>query len=85
MFRKDLIFLHPPSVYDFRKQAIMFGPISDVVPSSPALKCIRWELPVSLTALSNQNCSICGGSSSAYKKICNRDKPAFRPPKLMLS
>jgi B12-binding domain/radical SAM domain protein len=30
----DLIFLHPPSVYDFRKRPIMFGPISDVIPST---------------------------------------------------
>ncbi len=30
----DLILLHPPSVYDFRKEAIMYGPISDVVPST---------------------------------------------------
>jgi B12-binding domain/radical SAM domain protein len=31
----DLILLHPPSVYDFRKRSIMFGPISDVIPSTP--------------------------------------------------
>ena len=30
----DLILLHPPSVYDFRKIPIMFGPISDVIPST---------------------------------------------------
>ncbi len=30
----DLILLHSPSVYDFRKKAIMFGPVSDVVPST---------------------------------------------------
>ncbi|MBN1299196.1 MAG: TIGR04190 family B12-binding domain/radical SAM domain protein [Actinobacteria bacterium] len=27
--------LHAPSVYDFRKKSIMFGPMSDLVPSSP--------------------------------------------------
>ena len=31
----DLILLHPPSVYDFRQRSIMFGPISDVIPSTP--------------------------------------------------
>jgi len=31
----DLILLHPPSVFDFRKRSIMFGPISDVIPSTP--------------------------------------------------
>ncbi len=35
MPKPDLILLHPPSVYDFRKKAIMYGPISDVVPSTP--------------------------------------------------
>jgi len=33
--KTDLIFLHAPSVYDFRKKSIMFGPVSDLVPSSP--------------------------------------------------
>ncbi len=31
----DLVLLHPPSVYDFRKRSIMWGPISDVIPSTP--------------------------------------------------
>ena len=34
MSKVDLILLHPPSLYDFRKKAIMFGPVSDVVPST---------------------------------------------------
>lgn len=36
MFSKpDLVLLHAPSVYDFRKLPILFGPISDLVPSTP--------------------------------------------------
>jgi len=31
----DFILLHAPSVYDFRKLPILFGPISDLVPSTP--------------------------------------------------
>jgi B12-binding domain/radical SAM domain protein len=31
----DLILLHPPSLYDFRKRPGLYGPISDVVPSTP--------------------------------------------------
>lgn len=38
MFRSDLILLHAPSVYDFRKKAILYGPISDVIPSSPVFE-----------------------------------------------
>ncbi len=33
--RPDLVLLHAPSVYDFRERSIMFGPVSDLVPSSP--------------------------------------------------
>lgn len=30
----DLLLLHAPSVYDFRKRAILYGPVSDMIPSS---------------------------------------------------
>jgi len=33
--KSDLILVHAPSVYDFRKKSIMFGPMSDLVPSTP--------------------------------------------------
>ena len=33
--RPQLILLHAPSVYDFRKYPLMFGPIADGVPSTP--------------------------------------------------
>jgi B12-binding domain/radical SAM domain protein len=39
MFRKaDLVFLHAPSVYDFRQQSILYGPVSDLVPSTPVFE-----------------------------------------------
>jgi B12-binding domain/radical SAM domain protein len=31
----DLVLLHPPTLYDFRKRPGIHGPISDVVPSTP--------------------------------------------------
>ncbi len=34
----DLVLLHAPSVYDFRKLPAMYGPISDVVPSTPVFE-----------------------------------------------
>ena len=34
MAKPDLILLHAPSNYDFRERAIMYGPISDVIPST---------------------------------------------------
>jgi len=36
MFKKpDLILLHAPAIYDFRKRPNLLGPISDVIPSTP--------------------------------------------------
>jgi len=34
----ELVLIHPPSVYDFRDRTIFYGPISDVIPSSPVFE-----------------------------------------------
>ena len=34
----DLILLHAPSVYDFRKKSILYGPVSDLIPSTTAFE-----------------------------------------------
>ncbi len=33
--RPDLVLMHAPSVYDFRRKTILYGPIADVIPSLP--------------------------------------------------
>ncbi len=38
MSTTDLILLHPPTYYDFRKRPGIYGPISDVVPSTPVFE-----------------------------------------------
>ena len=38
MPKPDLILLHAPSVYDFRERFAMYGPISDVIPSTPVFE-----------------------------------------------
>ncbi|MCL2148372.1 MAG: cobalamin-dependent protein, partial [Methanomassiliicoccaceae archaeon] len=38
MARTDIVFLHAPSVYDFRKRPMFYGPVSDVIPSSPVFE-----------------------------------------------
>ncbi len=38
MQHADLVLLHPPSIYDFRKRSIMFGPVSDLIPSTPVFE-----------------------------------------------
>lgn len=45
----DLIFLHAPSVYDFREKAILYGPISDLVPSTPVFEMY----PIGFTTLAD--------------------------------
>ena len=34
----DLVLLHTPSVYDFRQETILYGPVSDLVPPSPVFE-----------------------------------------------
>jgi len=34
----DLVLLHAPSVYDFRRKSILYGPVSDLVPSTPVFE-----------------------------------------------
>lgn len=38
MLSYDAVFIHAPSVYDFRKKPIFYGPVSDVIPSSPVFE-----------------------------------------------
>ena len=38
MSNPDLILLHAPSVFDFRKESILYGPVSDLVPSTPVFE-----------------------------------------------
>ena len=38
MFEPAFVLLHAPSVYDFRQRSLLFGPVSDVVPSSPVFE-----------------------------------------------
>jgi B12-binding domain/radical SAM domain protein len=38
MRNPDLILLHAPSVYDFRRESILYGPVSDLVPSTPVFE-----------------------------------------------
>jgi B12-binding domain/radical SAM domain protein len=47
MAQADLVLLHAPSVYDFRKQSILYGPVSDLVPSTPVFEMY----PIGLTTI----------------------------------
>lgn len=43
----DLVLLHAPSVYDFRRESILYGPVSDLVPSTPVFEMY----PIGFTTL----------------------------------
>ncbi len=47
MPRADLILLHAPSIYDFRTRTILYGPVSDLIPSSPIFELY----PIGLTSI----------------------------------
>ncbi|MCU0860994.1 MAG: TIGR04190 family B12-binding domain/radical SAM domain protein [Methanomassiliicoccales archaeon] len=38
MAKQDLTLIHAPSVYDFRKEFLFYGPVSDLVPSTPVFE-----------------------------------------------
>lgn len=48
MEKLDITFIHAPATYDFRERSIMYGPVSDMVPSTPIFEMY----PVGLTTLS---------------------------------
>lgn len=48
-FRRDLIFLHAPSIYDFRGKDVFLGPIADAVPSTGEFEMY----PVGLTSIAS--------------------------------
>ncbi|MDR2957694.1 MAG: TIGR04190 family B12-binding domain/radical SAM domain protein [Coriobacteriales bacterium] len=38
MPQADLILIHAPAVFDFRERSVMYGPVSDMVPSTPVFE-----------------------------------------------
>lgn len=38
MRHDDVVLVHPPAIYDFRERPAFFGPIADVIPSSPVFE-----------------------------------------------
>lgn len=49
LHQPDLILLHAPSVYDFREKSIVYGPVSDLVPSTPIFEMY----PVGFSSISH--------------------------------
>lgn len=47
MQQYDLVLLHAPSVYDFRQETILYGPVSDLIPPSPVFELY----PIGITSI----------------------------------
>lgn len=76
MFVKpDLVLLHAPSVFDFRKESILYGPISDVIPSSPIFEMY----PVGFSSISEHLLSL--GFETRIINLAYRmlDDPTYDP------
>ncbi len=73
----DLILLHPPCVYDFRKNSIFFGPISDVIPSTPVFEMYPLGF-VSISQYLNKHGYDVRIINVAYKMLSN---PHYDPEK----
>jgi B12-binding domain/radical SAM domain protein len=58
MARTDIIFLHAPSVYDFRKESLFYGPVSDLVPSTPVFEMYPFGFTTMGTALHEEGYNV---------------------------
>ena len=54
----DLVLLHAPSVYDFRKKAMLLGPVSDMVPSTQVFEMYPIGFLTLLTHLQRHGYSV---------------------------
>ena len=69
--------------YDYVLRSIFkYRSLGNLVP------CLEWlEHPITLLLSARgcvHDCAICGGSRSAYERVCNRTRPAFRSPEKLV-
>jgi B12-binding domain/radical SAM domain protein len=51
----------------------------------PCLEWLRYPITLLLSARGcTEDCAVCGGSRSAYRRICGRSAPAYRSPEKLL-
>jgi B12-binding domain/radical SAM domain protein len=65
--------------YDYVLRSIFkYRSLDNLIP------CLRWlQQPITLLLSARgcvHDCAICGGSRSAYRRVCHRSRPAFRSP-----
>ena len=61
----DMTYIHAPATYDFRERSIMYGPVSDMVPSTPIFEMY----PLGLTTLaSTWSATDCARASTTWRR-----------------
>lgn len=75
----DLVLLHAPSIHDFRERPAMYGPISDVIPSTPVFEMYPLGF-VSMVGYLEQNGYKARIINLAVKMLKD---PNFNPEKLI--
>ena len=79
----DLDYVDVPAYRYLLRSLFKYGSLRNLV---PCLEWLRYPITLLLTARGcTQECAICGGSRSAYRLICQRDRPAFRSPEKLVS
>jgi B12-binding domain/radical SAM domain protein len=74
----DLDYVDVPAYQYLIRSMFKYRSLSNLIPH---LEWLRYPITLLLTARGcTQDCAVCGGSRSAYRKICHRDRPAFRSP-----
>jgi B12-binding domain/radical SAM domain protein len=74
----DLDYVDVPAYRYLMRSMFKYHSLSNLVPH---LEWLRYPITLLLTARGcTQDCAVCGGSRSAYQRICHRSKPAFRSP-----
>ncbi len=72
-----------PDIFYVIRSVFKYGSLSSVLPFSGWM---NYPMTALLTSRGcSMNCTICGGSRSAYRLICNRSRPAFRAPEALVA
>lgn len=83
MPQADLVLLHAPSVYDFRRESILYGPVSDLVPSTPVFEMYPIGLTTIAEYLERHGLRV-RIVNLAVRMLSGRNPDRFDPEKLLL-
>lgn len=75
---RDLDYIDVPAYRYVLRSLFKYRSLRNIVPH---LEWLHYPITLLLSARGcTENCSVCGGSRSAYRLVCGRERPAFRSP-----